>query len=273
MKKICVIIPQYGFSDITKKCIFKTFLNAGVPVEILVVDDGSPEPFDKGLLCGDIHVLRLKENSGFTNAVNQGILWCGDRYDYIHLLNNDTEPEPDFIKVLLDVMEANPVIGIASSSRTIERHDDCGGGRFIENWGIDLVSGYQMCTEVDIPDEIVYVEWVPLCSALLRMEMIRYIGLLDRRMKTHCSDNLYCIHANENGWNVALVPKSKVFHHQEMTTREHKRDPRADQAILINKISGGIYTELLKKLPLDFGTKTFGKIQFLTYQKTNGKEG
>ena len=269
MKRICVIIPMFGFGEVTRKCIDMTFQNAGVEVDILVVDDGSPEPFIVPE-NSRFQALMLKNNSGFTNAVNQGILWCGDRYDYIHLLNNDTEPEPNFIKVLLDVMEANPVIGIASSSRTIERHDDCGGGRFIENWGIDLVSGYQMCTQEDIPDEIVYVEWVPLCSALLRMEMIRYIGLLDRRMKTHCSDNAYCAKANMNGWNVALVPKSKVFHHQELTTREHKRDPRRDQAVLLKKISGGIYAELLKRLPLDFGTKTFGKLQFMTYQNGNG---
>lgn len=260
---------MFGFNEVTKKCIDLTIQNAGVGRDILVVDDGSPEPFEDERVA----VLRLTENSGFTNAVNQGILWCGDRYDYIHLLNNDTEPEPDFAKHLLDVMEANPVIGIAASSRTIIMKEN--GKRYIENWGIDLISGYQMCTEVDIPDEIVYCEWIPVCSALLRMEMIRYIGLLDRRMRNHASDNDYCLRANMNGWNVALVPKSKVFHHQGMTTREHRQDPRPDQAVLLEKISGKQYAEFMKRLPLDGGTKTYGKLQLLIYQKAvqNGKEG
>lgn len=267
MKRICVIIPMFGFNDVTRTCINLTLQNAGIEVDILVVDDGSPEPFQDNCAA----VLRLSENSGFTNAVNQGILWCGDRYDYIHLLNNDTKPEENFIKHLLDVMEANPAIGIAGSARRIIMKEN--GKPYIENFGIDLISGHQMCTEADIPDEIVYVEWLPVCSALLRMEMIRYIGLLDRRMRNHCSDNDYCIRANLNGWNVALVPKSKVFHHQQLTTSLHKADPRSDQEILLQKISGRAYAEFMKRLPLDAGSELYGKSQFLTYQKTNRKNG
>ena len=87
MKRICVISPMFGFGEVTRKCIDMTFQNAGVEVDILVVDDGSPEPFIVPE-NSRFQALMLKNNSGFTTAVNQGILWCGDRYDYLHLLTN-----------------------------------------------------------------------------------------------------------------------------------------------------------------------------------------
>src|SRR3990167_5670629 len=145
MKKICVLIPMYGKKELTEKCVEMTIENAGIEdYDILVVDDGSPEPFKYKQEIDTkvrVAVLRLSENSGFTNAVNQGILWCGDMYEYIHLLNNDTEPEKDFLKHLLDAMEENRVIGIASSSRLHKRED---GSVYVENHGLDLVRGHQL---------------------------------------------------------------------------------------------------------------------------------
>jgi len=68
--------------------------------EYIIVDDCSTEPFTHD--DDRVEVLRLDKNTGYTNATNQGILHCGDRFKYIHLLNNDTEPRKDFIKILLE---------------------------------------------------------------------------------------------------------------------------------------------------------------------------
>src|SRR3990167_10948367 len=116
MNKICIVIPMYNHSEMTRKCVKLCKKNAWVDHDILVVDDGS---FESYIGYDGEFVHRLKENSGFTNATNQGILWCGDRYDYIHLLNNDTEPEPGFLRILADFLNTNPVVGIAASVRIL----------------------------------------------------------------------------------------------------------------------------------------------------------
>lgn len=260
MKKICVIIPMFGKAELTKRCIQFVRENAGVDHHILVVDDGSPEPFYDPYT----ETLRLEKNTGFTNAVNQGILHCGDYFDYIHLLNNDTEPQKDFLKILYEAMEAQPVIGIAASARIL----DTDSPHKIELYGVDLIRGYQQCTNGNVPNDIFYTHWVPLCSALLRHEMIRYIGLLDRRMKIWCSDNDYCIRANFNGYNVALLMKSKVKHIHAATTKTVKTiTPEDDQRVLIEKMAGMQYADLMKRLPLDAEQNTWGKIEFTVYQK------
>jgi len=208
------------------------------------------------------------KNGGFTNAVNQGILWCGDMYKYIHLLNNDTEPFPDFLRILYDVMEREYVIGIASSARKLVTDSK----QNIELFGADLIRGYQRMTNENekLPD-VIYTHWVPLCSAMIRTQMMREIGVLDKRMRTWCSDNDLCIRANFNGWNVALIPASRVLHIHQVTTGntmgESGAGVIADQKILIEKMAGIKYAELMRELPLDCESDTWGKITFEVFKK------
>lgn len=262
MTRICVIIPMYGKADLTKRCIQFCRDNAGIDHHILVVDDGSPEPY----YDPHVEVLRIEENAGFTAAVNAGILHVKDFYDYIHLLNNDTEPQKDFLKILFDTMEANPIIGIAGSARILETTDH----HNIELFGADLIRGYQqMCADIKVLPDVVYTHWIPLCSALIRHSVIREIGLLDKRMRIWSSDNDYCIRCNFAGYNVALIPASLVKHVHAATTKtvQSKYSVEADQKVLIEKMAGLQYAELMKQLPLDADSKTYGKLTFETYQK------
>lgn len=254
---------MYGKEEYTNKCIELTNKNSGMPVDILVIDDGSEKPFYH-FDIGNLEVIRLDENSGFTNAANQGILWAQKRnYDYVHLLNNDTLPEKDFIKILYDFLEENPVVGIAASAR-VHKTDSKDN---IELFAADLISGYQQCVDKDPPEEVFFTYWVPLCSALIRMEMLRNIGILDRRMRTWASDNDLCIRANFNGWNVALLTKSKVFHiHQGTTGKDISEGVAKDQRVLLEKMTVQ-YAELMNKLPLDCGSNLWGRLTFETYQK------
>lgn len=261
--KICIVIPMYGKSELTDRCIALCRVNAGIQHAIIVVDDGSPEPYKND----DVNVIRLERNSGFTAAANAGILWCSDRYDYIHLMNNDTEPLPNFLKILYDVMETpgNEGIGIAGSARIVN-HD---GKRVYELAAIDLVSGYHTFVDnIDLLPALIHTRWFALASAMLRHEMIREIGLLDRKMRMWCSDNDYCIRANFADWNTTVVPASQVFHiHQGTTGKCPTEAIKRDQDVLMNKIMNIKYAVLCDEMPLDNGSKTYGKVEFRVYRK------
>lgn len=264
MSKICVIIPMYGKEDYTNRCVELTLQNAGVACEIVVVDDGSPVPYRHD--DNRVFVHRLEQNSGFTNACNQGILWAQKRdYEYVHLLNNDTEPRKDFIKLLLEVLQTDPEVGIASSVRFNPQTD---GGMLVELYGLDLIRGYQAVTlPKDLKEEIIQCNWVPTCSSLVRMSMIRYLGLLDKRMRTHSSDLDYCLRAKINGFNIVVVTASQVLHHHEVTTKAHGITPEKDQMVLLEKLAGFHYAQFMKKIPLDCEGKMYGKLDFTVYQK------
>lgn len=275
MKNICIVIPMFGKPELTDRCIEFCNENAGVPHDIIVVDDCSGEPYvvDKEKLLPDqewthgLSVLRLPENQGFTGAANAGILWCGDRYAYIHLMNNDTEARENFLKILYDVLEKEAGIGIAGSARIVQHEDK----NVYELVAADLVSGFH--TFVDeaghkkLP-ELIHAHWFPLCSAMIRHELIREIGLLDKRMRMWCSDNDFCVRANFAGWNTTLVPASVVYHiHQATTGKVLGSKVKEDQDILMRKIMNVDYAVLCDKMPLDSGSKTWGKVDFKVYRK------
>lgn len=282
---VCVIMPMYGKPEMTKRCIDMTIKNAGIGCFILVVDDGSPEPFAKKedenkyrqeteLYDGtkypksQLMVLRLDENLGFTGATNAGILWQQIyRFKYVHLMNNDTEPRENFLKILYDVLEKEPGIGIAGSSRIVDHE----GKQVYELVAVDLVSGFHSYVDEEgfkkLP-ELIHTHWFPLCSAMIRDELIREIGLLDKRMRMWCSDNDFCVRANFAGWNTTLVPASVVYHiHQATTGKVLGSKVKEDQDVLMNKIMNVQYAILCDKMPLDSGSKTYGKVDFKVYKK------
>lgn len=261
MKKICVIIPMYGKGEYTRKCVDLVVKNAGVShYSILVVDDGSPDKY----IDERVIVLPLEKNTGYTNATNQGILWAGEQFDYVLLLNNDTEAYPNFLQELLDVMEENKEIAIASSVRLHPKGDSFD----VELHGIDLLRGFQAVTTLPhlVSDQI-ECNWVPLCSALIRMDVFREIGILDKRMKTHSSDLDFCLRVKMAGYKIVVVPSSKVIHHHEVTTKEHGITPEKDQMVLLEKLAGLQYAQLMKVIPLDYEGKTYGKLDFTIYKK------
>lgn len=258
MNKVCVVIPMYGQEAYTRKCIELTIKNAGVPVDILVVDDGSPEPFKyENTMDQIVAVFRIPENTGYTNAQNEGILWCGDMYEYIHCLNNDTEPYPNFIKFLLDEMEKDKEIAIASSVRIYPKEN------LAELYGIDLIRGYQCVMKPeDLKDQVIECNWVPMCSSLVRTSIFRELGVLNKQMRTHSSDLEYCLRVKIAQHKIVVVTRSQVIHHHEVTTKANNVTPEKDQRVLLEILAGLNYQQFMSKIPLDAEQKLYGKITF-----------
>jgi len=255
--KTCIIIPMYNFNGMTTECINFVKKNSGIDCNILVVDDGSEHKFEDNR----VDIYRHETNLGFTRSVNDAISLCGNAYEYIMLLNNDTEPCENFLKNLVDVMDKDKDIAIASSVRRVPKN---GEGSY-ELEGADWIRGHlklgwQKGNGVD------FVTWVPFCSVILRTNIIHELGLLDKRMKNYCSDNDYCARAIQAGYKVALVHDSEVLHHRGTTILSNKEKLGTslgeDQKIFLEKLSGFSWQTLLTKMPLDHEQNTWGEIAF-----------
>lgn len=259
MKKVCIVIPMFNFNEMTEKCVNLARKNAGMDdVDILVVDNGSAKEY--AAQDGEL-VINLSTNTGFTNAVNEGIKWCSHYYKYIMLLNNDTEPYPGYLKALVDVMDSDNKIAVASSVRKVPMN---GEGSY-ELGGMDWMRGHSKLAwqkEHDVMD----FEWVPFCSVILRYDIIRELGLLDKNMKNYCSDNDFCARARMAGYRVVVVPQSEVLHYRGVTVIENKDnlDLGMDQKLFLEKLSGLTWQTLLDKMPLDVERNIWGRINFDT---------
>ncbi|WP_316749134.1 glycosyltransferase family 2 protein [Pedobacter gandavensis] len=115
MKLTSIISVNFNQPEVTLAFLRSVKNNTiGIPVELILVDNGSREDHEAAFLAAypDLKYLRSEQNLGFAGGNNIGInIATGD---YLLLLNNDTEISPNLISVLTETMDHNPEIGIIS---------------------------------------------------------------------------------------------------------------------------------------------------------------
>ena len=96
LKKVTIIIPNYNGLKFMEPCMKALETQSDKNFELLVVDNGSTDGSVEWLKEHGIPSIFLEENTGFSGAVNVGIREA--KTPYVILLNNDTEPEPDYVR-------------------------------------------------------------------------------------------------------------------------------------------------------------------------------
>ena len=129
MQKTLIIVPTYNERENLPR-MAQRLLGLPVPVDMLVVDDNSPD--GTGKLADElaakhpqIHVLHRVEKNGLGRAYIAGFKWALERdYEFIFEMDGDFSHNPDDIPMFLEAAQnADLVLG--------SRY--CGGVRVI-NW-------------------------------------------------------------------------------------------------------------------------------------------
>ncbi len=191
------------------------------PGEIIVVDNGSTDGTGDFVRRNypEAIVLRASRNLGFAGGNNLGIGRATG--DIVVLLNDDTEPRANWLAPLLAEFRANPKTGVAGclllypDNVTVQH---C-GGRIEPNgltshiaWGRKLRPGRDPGEARDVP-------YATGAALAIRREVIDDIGPLDARYwPIYFEEVDYCVRARRAGWNVRVVPRSIVVHHESQTT-------------------------------------------------------
>jgi glycosyltransferase involved in cell wall biosynthesis len=104
---VSVIIPNYNHANFISDAITSVLNQTFRDFEIIVVDDGSTDDSrDTVVQFGD-HVRYIwQANSGLSSARNTGIAQA--RGEFIGVLDADDMYEPDFMSVLVPILQADP---------------------------------------------------------------------------------------------------------------------------------------------------------------------
>src|SRR3989344_8539381 len=144
MTKISVVIPNWNGAEELPACL-DSLLAQTLKAEIIVVENGSSDS-SKELLYGkypQVTVIPLPSNTGFAGGVNAGLRYAAAAgHTYSALLNNDALADKNWLKNLVELMEANPRAGIVTSkmiSDTGEYLDSTGDIYTI--WGLPYPRG------------------------------------------------------------------------------------------------------------------------------------
>lgn len=107
MDKVFIIVPIYNVEKFIRKTIESLINQTYNNIEIILVDDGSPD--DSPRICDDyskkdtrIKVIH-KENGGVSSARNSGMkASCGD---YIMFVDGDDYVEPDYVDYFINLIK------------------------------------------------------------------------------------------------------------------------------------------------------------------------
>lgn len=209
-KKVTIIIPNYNGLKFMEPCFAALNTQTTDCFEILVVDNGSTDGSVQWLKDKGIPSVFLPENTGFTGAVNVGIR--ASKTPYVILLNNDTEPEPGYVKALVEAIERSPKI-FSVSSRIIQLYnrelmDDAGDMYSLLGWAYQRgvgqpVKGYKKACRV-----------FSACAAaaIYRREVFEEIGYFDESHFAYLEDIDVGYRARIYGYDNIYCPEAVVYH-------------------------------------------------------------
>lgn len=186
----------------------------------VVVDNASTDGSVEAIRSHSLSVTLLenRENLGGTGGFNVGIRHALElsNQEFIWLLDNDAEVTPSTLHELLEAMATDQNIGIAGSC--ILNPEDptliVEAGGFVDSgnatWRPNL--RYIKYSEYSGRGLQLDVDYVPACSALVRADVFKKVGILDERFFLHWDDVDFCARVREAGHKVVAVMDSKVYH-------------------------------------------------------------
>ena len=210
MKKVTVIIPNYNGLKFMEPCFAALERQNYRDFDILVVDNGSEDGSAQWLREREIPTLFMGENTGFSGAVNAGIRAVST--PYVILLNNDTEPFPDYVGELVRCMDRFPDV-FSASSKMIQLYrkdlmDEAGDMYSIRGWAYQRgvgqpAAGYRKARQV-----------FAACAgaAIYRREVFEEIGYFDESHFAYLEDIDVGYRAKIYGYRNIYCPTAKVYH-------------------------------------------------------------
>ena len=178
--------------------------------KVLVVDNGSTDGSVEWLKEHRVPSIFLKENTGFSGAVNTGIRAADT--PYVLLLNNDTRVEPGFVAAMERAMDQSPKI-FSVSSRMIQMYhpellDDAGDMYSILGWAYQRGVG----RSVNLYQKSCRVFSACAGAAIYRRAVFDEIGLFDELHFAYLEDIDVGWRAKLYGYDNVYCPDAAVYH-------------------------------------------------------------
>ena len=188
-----VIIPVFNRKEFIERAVNSVLSQDYQDYELIIIDDGSTDGFDKSIFRSDIVVIR-KENGGVSSARNAGIRKASG--EYIAFLDSDDEWKNNKLTLQHNFIIKNPGIRIFQSDEEWIRrgekvnskniHQKISGDIFFNSLKLCLVSPSAVVIKKNIFDEYgLFDEKMPVCEDYdlwLRISSREPVGLLNEKL-------------------------------------------------------------------------------------------
>lgn len=253
--KVTIVIPNYNGLQFMEACFAALDLQVYRHFTVLVVDNGSTDGSVEWLKERGIPSIFLAENTGFPGAVNVGIKAADT--PYVILLNNDTEPEPDYVGELVRAIERSERIFSVSPKMVQLYHkelmDDAGDMYCLLGWAVQRGVGRSSRK---------YTKACRVFSAsagagIFRRKVFEEIGYFDELHFAYLEDIDVGYRAKLAGYDNVYCPEAVVYHVGSGTSgsryNEFKVRLAARNNVYLNYKNMPDWQLLLNALPLGLG--------------------
>jgi hypothetical protein len=186
--------------------------------EVLVVDNGSTDGSGEAIRAKfpAVKIVENGENLGYARGFNVAMTHAfAEGADWVMIMNNDAVIDPDAVRALVDVGEADPSTGFVS-------------GKVFHYWRPEeiqtlgtsthpyLVAGPQIgAGEMDHGqyDQVVERELTDDVFLLVRKSVFAKIGGYDEDFAYYGHENVdWCLRTREAGFKIMYAPGAKLWH-------------------------------------------------------------
>lgn len=271
---VSIVIPVFNNSEFTDKCISKIIENTSdeYKYEIIIVDDNSTDNTLEIITSwqskiNNLQYYKLNENLKFGYACNYGA--TKSKGDILAFLNNDTEPQKNWLNFAIDRLLSNKEIGIVGCKLLYPDNT-------IQHCGIDFFNDvnpeykiwpmHRYLNSEPTDPKVNIVEEVPAVTGaalFIKKSLFNEVGKFDLSYKMYFEDTDLCFKVRNKGFKIFYEPKSIIIHH------EGKSSPNQERIDELNANAAKIFfskwqTEVNQIAFKKYVEKSYGNISVLS---------
>ena len=263
--KVAIIIVNWKQYELTKSCLSTLKSSKFNDFQIILIDNESNQKDLNDLKnqFDQVKTFTSEKNLGFTGANNIGINYAiKNQFEYVMLLNNDTEIDKNFINPLLEAFQkynklgaVQPVIMNFYQNKKVWN----AGGKINKFFGYTSV--------IKKPKYINRkIDWITGCCILIKTVVIKKVGLLDENFFAYYEDVDWSIRIKKAGYDLAVVKSSLIYHHGSKASKNESSEGTLSPFVHYLNIRNHIF--LLRKnkdIFNSFGILVFQFFKILSY--------
>jgi GT2 family glycosyltransferase len=217
---VAVVIPTWNGRELLEAALRSLAGQTFREFQVVIVDNGSTDGTADYVRTAHrgVELVALEGNRGFAAAVNAGV--GATDAEYVALLNNDMELDPEWLASLVAALDDDPGAGSAASKLRMLREPGLldGAGDLVTWYGATWRRGHGE------PDRGQYDEPGVVASpcagaALYRRRALEEVGAFDERFFAYLEDADWGLRAQLAGWPCLWVPSAVAYHLGGATSR------------------------------------------------------
>jgi GT2 family glycosyltransferase len=225
--RVAAVVVTYQGRDITLQALASLSRMDYPAFDLVVLDNASTDGTSEAVADAfpAVRQVQVEVNRGSGGGYHAGFRWAfAQGYDYVLLLNNDIEVEPNLLSELVAVAESDPRIGAVGPKCLFHGERDriwSAGGILHYRNSITSERGYG---EIDRGqfEQDAEVDYVNGCAILIRRAAAQAAGAWDPVFRICVDDADFCTRIKRHGFRCVYAHRAVLYHMVAFTTGGYK---------------------------------------------------